>query len=268
MADEAARELPQDDISITFRDSRAIIKAWAKKQTQTALMDLVVDPFDAKTKEEGTWPREQQVVAAQLRAKKVRLVGEWPRIFNPRMALSCRFCTPADHAGVEQLWDEQQGRARYNRDKVTCPVCLWPYSKVDKYNKHLLKPTKALCKAGADPIILNKNNKKSIGDETWFERYERLHKIEVQRLPSTGPTETLDHVLHQCEAVRRMFSTGVESRDLPLPGDQCSRHGDATSVLYTHNRSFQHRVTHLFKTFFGRKTHQGQQGKRIKKAPA
>ncbi len=138
-----------------------------------ALKDLTVDPGDAKSAEEGLWPRELQVLAAQLRAKKVRLVGEWPRVFNPRMALSCRFCAPADHAGgqqEEQLYSQQQEVVRYNRDKVTCPVCLHQCSTVEKYNKHLLAPSRALCKAGADPIVLIKKGKKSCGDETMLER--------------------------------------------------------------------------------------------------
>jgi len=189
MADEAAKTLPQENIPLSFRDSRALIKKWAKEEARK-LSEVELPEVVAKTKQEKTWSREEQVVAAQIRAGKVRHVGEWPRRFDERMSMSCRFCAPQDHVRA-QAKTEAAG-PRGHRDKIKCVGCGHEYSRVEKYNDHLKKKSKAQCvEKGAKPVELRKREKKA--------------KLPVERDKATGPEETLYHVINECETVRKQW---------------------------------------------------------------
>ena len=153
---------------------------------------LEMHPALKITEEEAYWPRERQILAAQIRSDQVRIVGHWPRRLEKEMPLSCRFCTPEDHKKEETI--ENTG-PRGSKDKVVCPVCKWKYTQVAHYNRHLKEGGKGFgtCSKTAKQIFI-----KVINTET----ENKQEKIIIQRRPHTGPVETLDHVLNDCATAK------------------------------------------------------------------
>ena len=193
LANEAAMKCPQDKFPTTYRDSKALIKQWGKQMTKNRMENFEMHPALAITKQEASWSRERQVLAAQIRADQVRIVGHWPRRLEKEMPLSCRFCTPEDHRKEEI---QPISGPRGSRDTVQCPVCKHEYKDVGKYNRHL-KTGKGLntCSKTAEEIHI-KGKKPEEKKKT--EEGKKSEKTIVPRRPHTGPEETLSHVMNDC----------------------------------------------------------------------
>ena len=208
MANEAAKSLLQCDIPISFRDARALIKAWGKSMTKASMAGMKTEKGFKRTKEELLWTREEQVIAAQLRdadtrhfdkgpvidkGGNVRIIGEWPRQLDKEMAASCRFCTPLDHAPKNKE-KEANPASRSSKDHVTCSTCKHEYTTRFKFNEHLNGKTKTKCKAEQKPIPLLKAQKA-----------EPVQQKDIVRRPCRGPPETLAHVLDVCKVANEKW---------------------------------------------------------------
>ena len=206
MANEAAKSLLQGDIPISFRDARALIKAWGKSMTKASMAGMKTEKGFKRTKEELLWAREEQVIAAQLRdvdtrhfengpiidkGGNVRIIGEWPRQLDREMAASCRFCTPQDHVPKKKE-KEATPVSRSSKDHVTCSTCKHPFTTRFKFNEHLNRKTKTKCKAEQKPIPLLQAQKA-----------EPVKKKDIVRRPCRGPPESLAHVLDVCKVANK-----------------------------------------------------------------
>jgi Reverse transcriptase (RNA-dependent DNA polymerase)/Endonuclease-reverse transcriptase len=196
-ANTAALTFNQDGVPMAYRDAKALIKAWAKSMTAKRLQGHRVPENMKKRKEEAYWSREEQVTASQLRAKQVRIVGEWPRRFDKEMALSCRFCTPEDHVTVAA--EEAAAGPRSSKEKVMCTTCNHEYSNAGKFNDHLKTLRGETCSKEQTPIFIKARKPKNKPPTD-----EPVEKKIVERRPSTGPEETLEHVL-SCKEVEKAW---------------------------------------------------------------
>jgi hypothetical protein len=167
-----------------YRDSKALIKAWARAQTAKAVKDL--DKIDHDM--ENTWPKAAQTIATQIRTNNVKWIGKWPRRFDTTMPHSCRFCCKQDHTQAQEV---QQPGPRSSRDPVQCTTCGHTYADASKYNRHLDGKGKEQCKRTQTPVFI-KNTR-------------RDPEQPAERRPSSGVTETLTH-LWGCAGVEQDFS--------------------------------------------------------------
>lgn len=187
-----------------------------------------------KTEDERTWGRAAQVVAAQMRDGTVRGqhkdliqgggnvndVGNWPRQFEPEMAMSCRGCAPQDHLVIAK--DEEKKGPRASKEKVTCEKCKHVYPSRDKYDRHIesakacVQKEKAMqgnpCyKECAKQDLLGKKKARVAQEpEPAPKKGEKKtkkpeEKKPVERRPCTGLHESLDHVLNKCEKMKGLF---------------------------------------------------------------
>ena len=215
----AACRLPQSGVPLEYCDARAIIKAHARSKWSAAqarpTTDRRVTLFgnDPPPKVEDTWPRELQVAATMFRTDAHPRLGSTMRLINKTMPESCRFCTPEDHIQAPPNSDDDgnddvptaEAGVMPSQRKVKCPVC-----------------SQIIC----TPAILRKHLKKRHPDYTAPEppkdKYPCRHPDceerftsgkgrsahvskkhpgwkppppPVVRRPSTGPAETLDHLL-------------------------------------------------------------------------
>jgi len=212
MADEAAREDAKvrgkkengGQVRVTFRDVRALVRQWVKQQTVNRVSKFLVHPKYVKREVEDIWPREDQVIAAQIRTGEVRFLGECIRRIDRRMAESCRFCCPQDHAPERKTKDDshQNGAPRGSHDPVKCIGCGKMFegqNSVARHRRHLESSELGkACKAkGAKAYVLRAEKR----DE------EKPKKKDIPRRESTAgaPKETLVHVLTECEEARRIW---------------------------------------------------------------
>ena len=234
VVDEEAKKaaaMEQDkNTTITYRDSRALIKSWGRAMTKKRMEGYAVPKGWGKTDDEKTWGRAAQVVAAQMRdcaergqhkelipgGGNVNGVGNWPRQFEPAMSVACRGCAPQDHVVIKKE-DEQKG-PRSSRDKVTCDKCKHPYPSLSHYNRHVESAKKCVEKGKAmqgnanykecagQPLLSIKNGKVSSSTEKGEKKpEEKKEKKVVERRPCTGERESLDHVLNKCGKMKELF---------------------------------------------------------------
>lgn len=201
----------QRGLPVSFRDSRALIKAWGRaKIEEWKSYEGRLKRGYKKTKEEEKWTREEQVMAAQLRSGNVRIVGEWPRGNDPYMSESCQFCAAQDH---KKKIRAPPPRRMYGPtivpqgcgEDVTCGKCKRIFtgrSAISHFNRHLTEGKYVECK-NAHP-----QGKMFIKDTMSYPK-ENPEEAEVVRDPSTGPVETLDHIF-ECMEVRKKFGTGED----------------------------------------------------------
>jgi len=209
MANRGASEI-QKGVPVAFRDSCALIKAWGREQVKRYLKghEEGIHPAHLKTAGEKEWTRAEQVAAAQLRANNVRIVGKWPREFDPQMAMSCRFCSPQDHMRKERT--EAPKRLfgptvipQKSRAKIQCGKCAMEYADVPKFNRHLTtSPDCAAVHPKGKLLLLDKDNYPK----------ENEADADVVRDASTGPEETLEHIF-MCEEVKRQFGASAKFKE-------------------------------------------------------
>lgn len=179
MAEEATL-LQQQGKPVSFRDAKAVIKAWARAQTKDRARPAEIVRHDI----EDNWTRYQQVIASQIRAGAVSFIGHWPRRFNKKMAISCRFCAHQDHMVQSALGSPQP--IRNSKQSVTCTTCGHTYADLCKFNRHLDNKGSSKCKTEQRKL---------------FVKAPTVPVAHIDRNPSTGPEETIQHVL-ECPAAR------------------------------------------------------------------
>ena len=214
MADEAAKEdaaarkkmLKGGPVVIAFRDMRALVRQWVKEQTRKRVAQFLVHPKYVRKEVEDSWPREDQVIAAQIRTGEVRFLAEWARRFDRRMAESCRFCCPHDHTpeGSQRAGrcNHQAGAPRGCNDPVRCIGCNKLFdgrNSVARHRRHLRSSAGKVCKEkGAKEFTLR-------GDRRTGE--DKQKKKDIPRRESTpgAQKETVHHVLFECKEAKKVW---------------------------------------------------------------
>ena len=225
-ADEAAQQAAastQEDLPIAHRDARSAIRAYTRHLTRKWRANTAKESRSFRTKhfgsgppprEERKWPREEQSAAARIRCDVHPLIGEPVRAYAPTMALSCRWCSKADHHESKQPKEEEIPQMA-RKGAVNCPICKKQISSAKELAPHYKSMHKGVppptakqpLKCGHDNCTATFTN-----GAARKQHYKVSHNGDapvIPRAPSTGPTETLQHCITECPALgpqRQEFS--------------------------------------------------------------
>jgi ribonuclease HI len=223
LADQA-NTLPQDEAPIALRDIKAAIRRYTLASWKSHVAN--VDPQTSyrirhygslPTKPDTQLTRRREVLQTRIRTGFVPGLATYMRKLDPKMAESCRLCTPADHVpvGGGNLY---QGMYR---DSQQCPHCTRTLHRRDRLLEHIrnfhpehgipmkYKCEEPQCTFETGQLNLLKNHLETNHGKKW-------QRPEVTRNPSTGPEETLMHLIWECpmtESLRTKYELQTKEQE-------------------------------------------------------
>jgi ribonuclease HI len=224
MADEVAERathLDQTSAPLKMADARAIARAYYKARWRAKCAAdenshrVTVWGAEKPPVEEASWPRKLQVAAAMIRTNASPTYGPLHRMLHPNDALSCRFCCPQDHSQEEKRDAASTAVATHSQARVECPLCGQSCVERAVLKKHMtrkhpgekLEWAKFACgHEGCQHKSMTQKERQA----HWSAAHGGARPKTTERRPSTGPPETLLHLLRctMLAAYREKYGVG------------------------------------------------------------